>query len=125
MKDRIYDLLRQAEGGLSYRELARELLKAQNLDEAHSRRILGPLLRDNPHFVRDREGRWRAGSLAALAPQRFLRDVTFAVVDIETTGGRPPRHRITEVAAIKVRGGREVDSFHRLVNPGRYIPWSV
>jgi len=46
-------------------------------------------------------------------------------VDIETTGGRPPQHRITEVAVVKVRDGKVIDEFHHLVNPGREIPWSV
>jgi DNA polymerase III epsilon subunit-like protein len=26
---------------------------------------------------------------------------------------------------VKVRGGEPIGEFHRLVNPGRYIPWSV
>ena len=54
-----------------------------------------------------------------------LPETTFAVVDIETTGGRPPQHRITELAALKVRAGRVVDSRAVLVNPGRKIPWNV
>lgn len=54
-----------------------------------------------------------------------LPEPTFAVVDIETTGGRPPQHRITELAALKVRAGRVVDSRAVLVNPGREIPWNV
>lgn len=54
-----------------------------------------------------------------------LPETTFAVVDIETTGGRPPQHRITELAALKVRAGRVVNSRAVLVNPGRKIPWNV
>ncbi|MDP6277193.1 MAG: hypothetical protein QGI11_01630, partial [Nitrospinota bacterium] len=53
--------------------------------------ILGPYLESNPHFTQDDKGRWLA--LEPLLKSRFLPDVTFAVVDIETTGGRPPQHR--------------------------------
>jgi DNA polymerase III subunit epsilon len=34
-----------------------------------------------------------------------LREVTFVVVDLETTGGSPLDCEITEVGAVKVRGG--------------------
>ena len=66
-----------------------------------------------------------ADEAARLLSTPYLPDTTFAVVDIETTGGRPPQHRITELAAVKVRAGEVVDSRDDLVNPGREIPWNV
>lgn len=51
-----------------------------------------------------------------------LSDVTFVVVDLETTGGRPEAEGITEIGAVKVRGGEVVGEFATLVNPGREIP---
>jgi DNA polymerase-3 subunit epsilon len=51
-----------------------------------------------------------------------LWDVTFAVVDLETTGGAPAEDRITEIGAVKVRGGECLGTFQTLVNPGRAIP---
>jgi len=54
---------------------------------------------------------------------RPLADVTFCVVDLETTGGSPARgSRITEVGAVKVRGGEIVGEFQTLVNPDELIP---
>lgn len=47
---------------------------------------------------------------------------TYVVVDIETTGGSSTFHRITEIAALKVRDGEIIDQFHSLINPGRSIP---
>jgi DNA polymerase-3 subunit epsilon len=45
------------------------------------------------------------------------------VVDVETTGGRPNAgDRITEVAAVVVRGGEVAEVFETLVNPQRPIP---
>ncbi|WP_092600631.1 DEDD exonuclease domain-containing protein [Actinopolyspora xinjiangensis] len=54
-----------------------------------------------------------------------LRDVSFVVLDLETTGGRAASDEITEIAAVKVRGGRTIGEFSTLVNPGRPIPPSI
>ena len=51
-----------------------------------------------------------------------LRDVTFVVVDLETTGGSPLSCAITEIGAVKVRGGEVLGEFQTLVNPGEPIP---
>src|SRR3954465_4104678 len=51
-----------------------------------------------------------------------LRDVTFVIVDLETTGGSPATSHITEVGAVKVRAGEVVGEFQTLVNPGIAIP---
>ncbi len=58
-----------------------------------------------------------------------LRDTTFVVVDLETTGGRAaPKHpggpcdAITEIGAVKVRGGEVIGEFATLVDPRRAIP---
>ncbi len=54
---------------------------------------------------------------------RALREVTFCVVDLETTGGSPTAgSRITEVGAVKVRGGELLGDFQTLVNPSAPIP---
>jgi DNA polymerase-3 subunit epsilon len=54
-----------------------------------------------------------------------LRDVTFCVVDLETTGGNPSECRITEVGAVKLRGGQCLGTFQTLVNPGCAIPSEI
>jgi DNA polymerase-3 subunit epsilon len=51
-----------------------------------------------------------------------LHEVTFACVDLETTGGAPPDSRITEVGAVKYRGGERLGAFQTLVDPGVPIP---
>ena len=51
-----------------------------------------------------------------------LADVTFCVIDLETTGGHREEDMITEVGAVKVRGGEFLGTFQTLVNPGRAIP---
>lgn len=51
-----------------------------------------------------------------------LRDTTFVVVDLETTGGRSGDDAITEIGAVKVRSGEVLGEFATLVDPGRSIP---
>jgi DNA polymerase-3 subunit epsilon len=70
------------------------------------------------------------GQLAFDMDEVLLRDTTFVVVDLETTGGRasesaPGRHdhdQITEIGAVKVRGGVVIGELATLVDPGRSIP---
>jgi len=94
-------------------------------------------------FVRNPDGRWmlsdldpkpslagpavfsRARSSLASASES-LRNLSYAVVDTETTGGRAwSGDRITEIAAVVVRNGEIVELFETLVNPERPIPYFV
>ncbi|MDQ4111010.1 MAG: DEDD exonuclease domain-containing protein [Actinomycetota bacterium] len=57
---------------------------------------------------------------------RPLRDLTFCVVDLETTGNSPDNGgMITEIGAVKVRGGEVLGEFQTLVNPHTGIPPSI
>ena len=51
-----------------------------------------------------------------------LNEVEFCVVDLETTGGSSEFEAITEIGAVKYRGGEEIGRFATLVNPQRAIP---
>lgn len=52
-----------------------------------------------------------------------LRDITFVVVDLETTGGSPAGgSSITEIGAVKVRSGEVLTEFQTLVKPSEPIP---
>jgi DNA polymerase-3 subunit epsilon len=62
------------------------------------------------------------------AAEISLRETTFVVVDLETTGGRvtagagTAADAITEIGAVKVRGGVVLGEFGTLVDPQRSIP---
>lgn len=87
-------------------------------------------------FVRRTDGRWMLADLAAhpygvsrgridssTLSAEALRDLSYVVVDTETTGGRAwSGDRITEIAAVVVRNGEIVEVFETLVNPQRSIP---
>ncbi|MGH3385800.1 MAG: DEDD exonuclease domain-containing protein [Nocardioidaceae bacterium] len=71
----------------------------------------------------------RQGAAAALVQGSFdelgrpLRNVTFCVVDLETTGGSAAAGSgITEIGAVKVQGGEVLGEFQTLVNPQASIP---
>ncbi|MER7205897.1 DEDD exonuclease domain-containing protein [Streptosporangium sp. NPDC000239] len=51
-----------------------------------------------------------------------LEQITFVVFDLETTGVSADEHAITEIGAVKVRGGEVLGEFGTLVDPGSPIP---
>ncbi len=68
-------------------------------------------------------GRTRSAQRAFDELGEPLSEVTFVVVDLETTGGSPKAgDGITEIGAVKVRGGRLLGEFATLIDPGRTIP---
>ncbi|HEX6937994.1 MAG TPA: exonuclease domain-containing protein [Longimicrobiales bacterium] len=65
-----------------------------------------------------------SGGVHGAAGAESLRSLEYVVVDVETTGGGASRgDRVTEIAAIRIRGTGEIlESFTTLVNPERPIP---
>ncbi len=68
----------------------------------------------------------------ALAVQRSFDDlgtplsqVTFVVLDVETTGGSPASASLTEVAAARYRGGELLATYQTFVRPDERIPPSI
>ena len=66
------------------------------------------------------ESSWQPGfDEAGLA----LQETTFVIVDLETTGAAPTAgNGITEIGAVKVRGGELIKEFSTFVNPGIALP---
>lgn len=64
------------------------------------------------------------GFVVGLQRVEFGDDPTtvYAVVDVETTGGRSRHDRITEIAIVRVQAGRIIDRFSQLIQPTRPIP---
>jgi DNA polymerase-3 subunit epsilon len=67
------------------------------------------------------EGAEAGSAVAGLAEAGFA-ELEFAVIDLETTGWSPGVAAITEIAAVRVRGGRRQGEFASLVNPGVPVP---
>ena len=67
-----------------------------------------------------------SGSFAPTdAADASLRDADFTVVDVETTGWTPAEAGITEIGAVRVRGGEVIAEFASLVNPGTPVPATI
>lgn len=54
-----------------------------------------------------------------------LIEVRFCTLDLETTGASPRDCAITEIGAVKHRGGEVIGSFQTLIDPGLTIPPSI
>ncbi len=97
------------------------------------------LFADRAEFTRDEDGRWQLAEGAVVpvvaVPQasvvsrqsrsavRPLKDLTYAVIDVETTGmAATDGDRVTEIAVVVVRDGQIAETFDSLINPERPIP---
>jgi DNA polymerase-3 subunit epsilon len=84
------------------------------------RQLLEQALGGSPLFGRDAAGAWRLRAWDAAETR--LSDLEYVVVDVETTGLVAGRHRLIEVAGLRVRAGHVVDAFQQLINPDTRLP---
>ena len=57
---------------------------------------------------------------------RKLSETTFAVLDLETSGGSPRLGAgITEIGVVKVKGGKVLGTFQSFVDPGHALPYFI
>ncbi|WP_248404117.1 PolC-type DNA polymerase III [Butyrivibrio fibrisolvens] len=54
-----------------------------------------------------------------------IKDTTFVVFDIETTGFSPLKNKIIEIGAVKVRNGEILERFSEFINPQVPIPYRI
>ena len=103
-------------------DIAREVLGLARATGVVAERLVSALLGADPRFAFDVEGRWirvSEPSLAALP----LTGLSYAVVDVETTGMRARAgDRVTELAVVHVDGDRTEVAFESLLNPEVPIP---
>ena len=58
--------------------------------------------------------------------EKLLSETTFAVLDLETSGGSPKSGAgITEIGVVKVCGGEEIATFQTFVDPGHPLPFFI
>lgn len=109
-------------GPRSTEALARKVLGVRNAPGELAARLLDELLGGHRALHVDGGGVWRLRETPGPEGAR-LRELDYAVVDVETTGSSPARgDRVTEIAAVQVSGGKIVGEFSSLVNPRRPIP---
>lgn len=135
---------RLATGPLDAVTLMRDVCQVDRLQKDAAERMAAALLGSHPEFVCLPSGHWALAMMPpvpptdtatppsgvrldadtpSVAPSPRLRDIAFAVVDVETTGTRAGAgDRITEIAIAQVRHGEVADVYSQLVNPERPIP---
>ena len=118
--DEFHGLLEQAGEALDYREVWPRLFPVANCPPDLMRKLVADIVEGDERFAWESDV--HVGLAAWRATRRDLADVAFTVVDIETTGATPGFCKITEIGAVRIEGGREVDRFSALVNPGMRIP---
>jgi DNA polymerase-3 subunit epsilon len=106
-------------------DLVAAVCQLPRVPAAVAEHMAATLLAAVPTILRDEAGLWaiRPPDRPSSVATPRLDELSYAVVDVETTGGRP-RHgdRITEIAAVIVRRGKITEVFETLVNPRRSIP---
>jgi DNA polymerase III subunit epsilon len=128
LMERASDYLRG--GPADSRSLIASVCQLSALPDLVAEHMAASLLGGHPRFARTLDGRWRLSEATAPAwrsqpadAEPLLSSLSFAVVDVETTGSRPDGgDRITEIAVVTVRDGRIADVYETLVNPERSIP---
>jgi DNA polymerase-3 subunit epsilon len=118
---RAYHALVAHGGPLPARDLVEEVFGAAAVGPiAPWREMLDRLLGTSELFSRADADSW---SLAEWSAEDLaLESVEFVVLDVETTGISPRRHRLIEVGAVILRGGTIQESYQQLINPGKRIP---
>jgi DNA polymerase III subunit epsilon len=132
-----------AKGPISSPDLVAEVCQAIGVQRSLAETLARSILGHRPDVVQGPDGRWRATGIAVagVARSTATRDLSrpvstrlgeeqiplaalkFAVVDVETTGGRPSHgDRITEIAIVRMAGSEIVDLYETLVNPQVPIP---
>ena len=107
-------------GPLHSVELAKQVMGMNGHPDAAAAAVFA-LLGADDRFRADGEGVWRIRPRKP-RPGTPLSRLSYAVVDVETTGGRHEHgHRITDVAVVEIRDGAVASRFRTLVNPGRRL----
>jgi DNA polymerase-3 subunit epsilon len=118
--DDLAALLEQAGEPLDYREVWPRLFPVANCPPELMHALVDDIVNGDERFA------WESSvhvGLAVWQAQRHdLSEVTFTVVDLETTGSTPGFAKITEIGAVRIEGGEVVGTFSQLVDPRQVIP---
>ena len=131
MRQKLYDYLADRPDRATSTELLHEIFVSgasapfpSQRDPELGVRLIHTALGADQHCSYDpKTDRWTLTLHAGL--NRSLQDVQFVVLDLETTGLKPGKSAMTEVAAVRVSHGNLGEEFHTLLNPGRHVPAGI
>lgn len=112
----------EAQGGV----VAEDILIGHVFGSSTSPTIWRPLLRNvldgDDRLLFRANGEWFIPTNGTSADPGRLVLGSFVALDVETTGLKPSRHRVIEIALLRYRDGVLERRYERLLNPGRLIP---
>lgn len=112
-----------AAGPADARTLIAHVCQLPSMPPAVAEHMAIALFAGHRRFVREPDGRWGLQREVEFPTPDSLAGLSYAVVDVEATGGRTyGGDRITEVAVVEVKDGRATTVFETLINPQRAIP---
>ncbi len=82
-------------------------------------------LETDSKYIQTAEDRWQITDLSYFVANQSIKDTSFVITDIETTGPIMGKDKVIEIAAQKVKDGQLIDSFSMLVNPEQRIPTNI
>ena len=110
-----------AAGPADARTLIAHVCQLPSMPPAVAEHMAIALFAGHRHVVREPDGRWGLVRDVEFPKRDALSGLSYAVVDVEATGGRA-NDRITEIAVVEVKDGRATTVFETLINPERAIP---
>ena len=110
-----------AAGPADARTLIAHVCQLPSMPPAVAEHMAIALFAGHHGVVREPDGRWGLVRDVEFPTRDALSGLSYAVVDVEATGGRAD-DRITEVAVVEVKDGRATTVFETLINPQRAIP---
>ena len=119
LRDKAFAYLEDAGRPVPHDQLVAEVLGFQPARRGLARKLANALLRTDRRFEYIPRSGWQLAGFPD--PRAFLQELTYAILDTETTG-TSPTDGIVELGAVIARKGRILASFDSLVNPG--IPLS-
>ena len=117
----LIDILRR-EGPLDSISAAALVLGTETVPDSIAESVLALVVDGDTRFGRDSDGLLFYHGEDA---QSEILSRDYVVLDVETTGSKPPGDRITELGAVRISGGEVVDEFVTLINPECEIPLDV
>jgi DNA polymerase III epsilon subunit family exonuclease len=120
LRDRVHDLLGGCEDTLPTPAIARHLFGARRHELPETQVVVRTLLAEDSRFIETHDGRWTVRGGAAV--NRRLDRVTFAVVDLETTGSVIGVDETIEIGLVRLQGTVEIQRVSSLVWTRRHIP---
>ena len=112
-----------AAGPADAKTLIAHVCQLPTMPAAVAEHMARALFAGHRRFVREPDGRWGLARELDLPSSESLSGLTYAVVDVEATGGRlSGGDRITEIAVVELRNGVATTLIDTLVNPLRSIP---